>query len=69
MGEEIGVKIQCQKEEIFEKIKLEKFERDGDCIYDPIRSFYWLLHQRSAFAKKQLYTYKGTWEYLLIGSL
>lgn len=26
-------------EEIFEKIKLEKFERDGDCIYDPIRSF------------------------------
>ena len=26
-------------EEIFDNIKLEKFERDGDCIYDPIRSF------------------------------
>ena len=26
-------------EEIFDKIKLEKFGRDGDSIYDPIRSF------------------------------
>ena len=26
-------------EEVFDNIKLEKFERDGDCIYDPIRSF------------------------------
>lgn len=26
-------------EEIFDKIELEKFQRDGDCIYDPIRCF------------------------------
>lgn len=26
-------------EEIFNKIELEKFQRDGDCIYDPIRCF------------------------------
>lgn len=26
-------------EEIFDKIELEKFERDGDCIYDSIRCF------------------------------
>lgn len=26
-------------EEIFENIELKKFQRDGDCIYDPIRSF------------------------------
>ena len=26
-------------EEIFDNIVLEKFQRDGDCIYDPIRSF------------------------------
>ena len=26
-------------EEIFDNIELEKFQRDGDCIYDPIRSF------------------------------
>lgn len=26
-------------EEIFDNIKLEKFGRDGDSIYDPIRSF------------------------------
>ena len=27
-------------EEIFDKIELEKFQRDGDCIYDPIRCFF-----------------------------
>lgn len=26
-------------EEIFDNIELKKFQRDGDCIYDPIRSF------------------------------
>ena len=26
-------------EKIFDKIELEKFQRDGDCIYDPIRCF------------------------------
>ena len=26
-------------EEIFDKIEFEKFQRDGDCIYDPIRCF------------------------------
>lgn len=26
-------------EAIFDKIELEKFQRDGDCIYDPIRCF------------------------------
>ena len=26
-------------EEIFDNIELEKFQRDGDCIYDSIRSF------------------------------
>ncbi|EQC67321.1 hypothetical protein HSIVP1_1208 [Veillonella parvula HSIVP1] len=26
-------------EEIFDKIELEKLQRDGDCIYDPIRCF------------------------------
>ena len=36
----MGAKIQMKYiEEIFDNIELEKFQRDGDCIYDSIRSF------------------------------
>ena len=56
-------------EEIFDNIKLEKFGRDGDSIYDPIRSFLLAATPEECVRQKQLHTCKGTWGYLLIGFL
>ena len=43
-------------EEIFDKIELEKFQRDGDCIYDPIRCFLLAATPEECVRQKQLYS-------------